>query len=200
MKTEEQDILMAFTRFLSQEYHLDLEAHTEVSENEIIRQFDESYSGTPTIDGMLISLVFEFFREPPHCEHEDLEEIQAIIEETALPHLVTLESENYRAMFWKSYWHVIKKHFSLCKLYLTPPKESIGLPLLVGSIPRAARSKYFALAPHTNRELPQNIVCPECGSTSRFDISACDGCEGDIREVRCWNCGHDFDPRTEVDE
>jgi len=38
--------------------------------------------------------------------------------------------------------------------------------------------------------------CPKCGQSKIFDISGIHGgCEGEVYEIHCPECGHYFDPR-----
>ena len=42
------------------------------------------------------------------------------------------------------------------------------------------------------------IKCPKCGYDKGFDITESAGCEGDVYELHCWNCGCYFNPNTGV--
>ena len=39
------------------------------------------------------------------------------------------------------------------------------------------------------------LQCPNCGQTNCFDITSCNGCEGEVYEMHCPECGCLFDPR-----
>jgi len=42
----------------------------------------------------------------------------------------------------------------------------------------------------------ENLRCPKCGQTEYFDITDCDGCFGEVREIYCPQCDTKFNPRT----
>lgn len=40
------------------------------------------------------------------------------------------------------------------------------------------------------------LQCPICESTRGFDCVDADGCFGDVRTVKCWDCAAEFNPTT----
>jgi len=44
------------------------------------------------------------------------------------------------------------------------------------------------------------LACPKCKQTRIFDITRCDGCDGEVQELHCPECDHYFDPRTIIPE
>lgn len=65
-----------------------------------------------------------------------------------------------------------------------------------GDCARAIMQDYHAQF----REQTYRDTCPNCGSPEGFDIVSVDSCEGEVKELQCWNCGHRFDPRQEAEE